>query len=192
MKLRKVTFRRGFKTEANEIAREVRKELGLPFSAPLNPFILAEHLEIPVIGMSTLKDDVPESVMHFSNAGQTEFSAMTIFAGRKRLIVHNDSHSRRRQHSNIAHELSHGLLMHPPAPALNDFGLRQLDKEIENEADWLSGALLVTEEAALNIARRKLSIEAAADLYDVTVEMMQFRINVTGAMKRAAQASRWQ
>ena len=42
-------MRKGFKTEANAIAREVRKELGLATASPLDVWQLAEHLEIPLI-----------------------------------------------------------------------------------------------------------------------------------------------
>ena len=40
-------LRRGFKTEANDIAREIRQELGLGLADPLDPWVLAAQLEIP-------------------------------------------------------------------------------------------------------------------------------------------------
>src|SRR5579859_3730759 len=42
-------MRRGFKKEANEIALEIRAELGLGPRAPLDPWKLAQHLLIPLI-----------------------------------------------------------------------------------------------------------------------------------------------
>ena len=58
------------------------------------------------------------------------------------------------------------------------------DNETEAEADWLSGALLISEEAALLIARRGWSMPQAAVHYGVTPKMVQYRVNVTGAIKR--------
>ena len=45
-------MRRGFKKEAREIAWEVRGDLGIGMTDPLDPWRLAEWLEIPVFGFS--------------------------------------------------------------------------------------------------------------------------------------------
>ena len=94
-----------------------------------------------------------------------------------------------RQASNIAHELAHSLLWHEPAPAFDGDGMREWNAEQEEEAQWLAGALLISEEAALSIVRRKLSLDDAAQLYGTSVDMVRGRINVTGARKRAELAA---
>ncbi len=73
-------LRRGFKKEANEIANEVRTELLLRPIDPLNPWRLADHLEIPVEPLSSYQDTAPRAFKHFceSLSGQSEFSALTI------------------------------------------------------------------------------------------------------------------
>jgi hypothetical protein len=61
--------------------------------------------------------------------------------GTERTIVHNDSHTDGRVNSNITHEAAHGLLLHPPTPALDDRGCRMWDRGIEDcplAADLLS------------------------------------------------------
>jgi len=179
-------YRRGFKREANELAREVRQELGLGPIDPLNPCTLAHHLAIPLQPMSTLSTEAPFAVYYFSEVEQGTFSAMTVFAETERLIVYNDAHAPGRQASNLAHELSHALLGHPPTPALNQHGCREWIATIEAEATWLGGALLIPEEAALVIARERLPLVAAARRYGVSQTMVRFRLNVTGAMQRMA------
>ncbi len=179
-------YRRGFKREANELAREMRQELGLNPTDPLDPRILAHHLEVPLQPMSTLGTEAPFAVHYFSQVEQSTFSAMTVFAETERLIVYNDTHTPGRQASNLAHELSHALLGHPPTPALNQHGCREWDATIEAEATWLGGALLIPEEAALVIARERLPLAAAARRYGVSQTMVQFRLNVTGAVQRMA------
>lgn len=42
-----------------------------------------------------------------------------------------------------SHEASHGPPHHPPTPAIDDRGCRDWRKEIEDEADWLAGVLLI-------------------------------------------------
>src|SRR5581483_1512737 len=99
--------------------------------------------------ISALGEWAPGALQHFSEVHSNGFSAVTVFDGPRRAIYHNDTHSPGRQASNLAHELAHGLLLHPPTPALNDYGCREWDQEIEDEATWLGGALLITEQATL-------------------------------------------
>ena len=184
-------MRRGFKSEANQISRLVRQELSLNRTDPLDVWRLAEHLSIPVVPLSTLSAKAPKAAAHFLRDETSAFSGMTVFDGHRRTIVFNDSHAPGRQVSNIAHELSHGLLLHAPTLALDDRGCREWDRSIEDEADWLSGALLLPEEAAVLIVQRGWSLEAAAEEYGVTPKMVQFRINVTGARKRVERKRAW-
>ena len=182
-------MRRGFKTEANSIAREVRSELGLAPTSPLEVWRLAQHLEIPVIPLSSLRESAPLATDLFLNDGQGMFSGVTVFRGNERTIVFNDAHVSGRQASDVGHELSHGLLLHLPETAVDERGCRYWDREVEDEAKWLSGALLVPEEAALIVARRGWPLAMAAAHYGVTQQMMKFRINVTGAIKRVRRAA---
>lgn len=181
-------LRRGFKTEANEIARETRRELGLRAIDPLDPWRLAEHLAIPVVSLRDLSVDAPQAVHHFRRVDRQAFSAVTVFRGPARLIVFNDAHDRGRQASDVAHELSHALLQHQPRPALDHRGCREWDRQEEDEANWLAGALLISEEAALYIARSGMSVEEAAAHYGVTRKMVQFRLNITAAHRRVQRA----
>lgn len=179
-----MALRRGFKTEAEAIAREVRAELRLTPLAVLDPYALAGHLEIPVVALSACGYE-RSIVDHFTGTGREAFSAITVFHGRRRVIVHNDSHTRPRQNSNIAHELAHALLLHVPSAALDERGCRVWHEDQEDEADHLCGCLLVTREAALQIARRGYSLDAAAGVYGVSQQMMSWRVNATGAQLQA-------
>lgn len=179
-------LRRGFKSEANWYARSLRQELGLATYSPLCPLSLAEHLGFQVLPLSTFAEIHPGEVAYLhGQQGQTEFSAVTLCAGSDRLIIHNDAHHKKRQAANIAHELSHGLLNHPPRPLLNDAGVRHYDAAIEEEANWLGPALLISEEAALLIVEREHSLAEASDLYGASEDVVRMRLNVTGAYRRS-------
>ena len=177
-------MRRGFKSEANALTRAVRKELSLSATDPLDMRKLADHLAIPLIPLSSFKRLVPNAVGYFSSHGEDQFSALTVIEGHRRVIVYNDSHAKGRQSNDIAHELAHGLLLHEPTPAFNELGLRNLDADLEEEANFLAGALLVPEEAALMIERQKWSPNKAATYYGVTPAMIGYRRNITGARAR--------
>lgn len=183
-------FRRGFKSEANGTAQEIRAELGLKDLDKLDPWTLADYLLVPVEPLSDYSQDAPLAVRHFTETDPGAFSACTVFCGARRKIVHNDAHSAGRQASNLTHELGHALLLHPPTPALDDRGCRQWNQNIEDEAQWLAGALLLTEDAALWIARNDTSMTAAALQFGISEQMVTYRLNVTGARTRVARARR--
>lgn len=185
-----MAYRRGFKSEASSIAVEVRAELRLSALDPLDPFRLAEHLAIPILALSDLRGASAKAI-HFLTAVEPDvFSTVTVFNGSRRTIVHNDAHSAGRRASNIAHELAHGLLHHPPSPALDSTGCRLWNQDIEDEAQWLAGALLIPDDAAVWIVRESLTENAAATRFGVTPPMVRFRVNVTGARTRVARAQR--
>jgi hypothetical protein len=182
-------FRYGFKTFANRLALEVRLEIGLGALDPLIPLGLADHLAVPLVPLTAFHEAAPLAVKHFSEVERDVFSAVTVFDGPRRMIVFNDRHAHRRQANSITHELSHALLQHPPHPAIdNATGCRVWREDIENEATYLAGALLVTESAALNMVRDGVTVEDAATQYGVSEDLIRYRLNMTGARKRMRRA----
>lgn len=179
-----MALRWGFKTEAEEIARDVRAELDLSPYGVLDPHSLTAHLEIPVLEL-TASDYPADVIRQFTRVDPEAFSAVTVFHGRRRVIVHNDSHAPVRQNSNITHEASHALLLHEPSPAFDERGFRIWYEDQEDEANHLCGCLLVTRQAALQVARKGISIDAAAAFYGVSLQMMSWRVNGTGALVQA-------
>ncbi len=178
-------LRRGFKSEVNALVTSTRAELGLDVRAPLDVWQLAAQLGIPLVAISAYRVVEPEAVRFLMKIESGSFSAVTVFCGPRRLIVFNDGHARTRQASDLAHELAHALLHHTPHTAIDERGCRYWSAEYEEEANWLGGALLVPEEAALLVVRRRISLAEAARDYGVSVRMMQYRLNVTAANRRA-------
>jgi len=178
-----MAYERGFKSWANKIADETRRELDLDPYDRLDPRVLAEWLAVPVFDLSSLLQDAP-SVGHLLTVEKGVFSAVTVFDGTRRAIVHNDRHAPSRQNSNLAHELSHGLLGHPPTAPLDDSGCRIWNQNIEDEASWLAGSLLISEAATLEIARGRLDVQKAGRVFGVSDQFVRYRLNTTGAIRR--------
>lgn len=179
-----MSLRRGFKAEANRTAREVRLELGLPEYAPLNPFNLADNLGVNLLKLSDFVSVLPNEANHLMQDGRNEFSAVTLCNVTPRIIIYNDAHSLGRQAANIAHELAHLLLLHSPHRLTSDSGGRHFDQELEDEANWMGPALLVSDEAAIHVIRNGWSLSDAAEMYGVSAELMRMRLSVTGARNR--------
>ena len=172
------------KKHVNDSAIVARAELGLGPRDPLNPLALAESLLIPVANLSSLRGIKDSGAEYFLDTETNAFSAVTVFSGAKRHIVHNDAHIIPRQNSNICHEISHGLLFHEPTPALTVDGIRDWDQVMEDEATWMAGALLLPEEAVLNAVRNNQSELDVSLKYGVSKKMVLWRINETGARMR--------
>jgi Zn-dependent peptidase ImmA (M78 family) len=179
-------LQRSFKARAEGLALKVRAELGIGPHERLDPKRLAAHLNTKVVGLSLLiaHGASEESVLHFHTAGQSDFSAVTVFRDGRPIIIVNEVHSEGRQANSLAHELSHLLLKHPPHRAVAENGCRLSFTPQEREADYLASVLLVPREGALHAARQGLSLRVAAAQFGVSESLMQWRFNDTHALKR--------
>ena len=180
-------YRQGFKKAAEEPALAVRREMGLNWDDPLHPRRLVAHVGVPVFDLNELTSvGMPqESLHHLLGKGSGEFSAALFERNGMRLIIANPVHSTGRQASNIVHEVAHLLLRHEPPTEILQAGCRRWNAEMEREADWLAGGLLVPRRVALSIARRRLDVRQSALWFGVSEAMMRWRLNHSGARKQA-------
>jgi hypothetical protein len=170
-------FERGFKAKANRIALRVRAQMGLSSIDPINPVAICAHFDIVLIKLS---EHDRQSVFLFSDT--SPFSAVTVPCGFTTAIVHNDSHHAYRQRSNICHELAHCFLGHKCTPPLTPSGERARDGGIEAEANFLAGALLMPNEAAIYVVCEGL-VATAQGLYGVSRPMLEYRLRISGAQR---------
>ncbi|HET8892202.1 MAG TPA: ImmA/IrrE family metallo-endopeptidase [Candidatus Angelobacter sp.] len=186
-------MKHGFKAEAERISTELRAELNLDSDARLDPRELAEHLAIPIINLTRLSRAAQGSSFgpYFTDTAPDSFSAVTVFEGYSRFIVHNDTHHPHRQSSNLTHEISHTVLEHDPAPVAASDGNRFWDSEIEEEASWLGAALLVPREAALQMILTGCTPEEIAVHFGVSDALCKWRIRQTGILQHVERMKRW-
>lgn len=153
----------------------VREQMGLKPVDAIDPSAICLHFDIKLIKLSELD---PGS--DFLGMDNSSFSAVTVPCGGVTAIVHNDSHHSYRQRSNICHELAHCFLGHKCTPPLMENGERARDGGIEAEANFLAGALLIPNEAAIYMVRSGLVMQAQG-LYGVSRPMLEYRLRVSGA-----------
>lgn len=181
---------RGFKTRANQIAVGLRHQMGLSAAAPIDLDGLATRLGLPVVPITEFADACPEYVTQLVEADTGAFSASLLrLNGGSRIILVNDGHSLGRRNSDLAHEISHALLAHPPTQPFDHTGSRSFDKDMEDEANCLAGHILIPNEAAQKIVWEDRDLEVVRDEYGVSRQMLEYRLNMSGARKRRA---RWQ
>jgi Zn-dependent peptidase ImmA (M78 family) len=184
-------FERGFKTWCEKYAVEKRLALGLSASAPLDSILLATHLGVRV----WVPKDVPglraaSLAILLRNDGITPscWSAVTLVVGPRVVVILNSSHSKARQASDLTHELAHRIRGHEAQEvAVSEEGLMLLksyDKVQEEEADWLSGCLLLPRDALSSIRKRRLEDSTACAEYGVSLRMLNYRMSMTGMNKQ--------
>ncbi|HSB96025.1 MAG TPA: ImmA/IrrE family metallo-endopeptidase [Spongiibacteraceae bacterium] len=186
-------FERGFKTWCEKYSVETRKTIGLAAHSPLDTMKLAAQLGVRV----WTPHDVP-GLSHetlavlLRNDGKTPscWSAVTLVVQEKLVIILNSSHSPARQASDLTHELAHHIRGHEAREVdVTEDGLMLLkdyDKQLEEEADWLSGCLLLPRDALLSIKRRHLTDDDAAIEYGVSKKMLTYRMGMTGVNRQFA------
>ena len=182
---------RGFKAEAERIAKKLRADAGVAQTAPLDLRSVAKSLEVRIVSAKKL---VPiESLEEIERIQAYAFSACTFEINELHVIVYNPIRTRPRRRSDIAHELAHIILKHDLTEIqyLNEVPFRTCRPDQEHEATALGGTLLLPRTALLDEARGGATVDQVAKKYDVTKQMAQFRWNATGVERQvAAEASR--
>ena len=178
---------RGFKSTAEALAIELRKEMKLAAHAPLCAFALAKYLEVPLLRFSTL---IPLALQTNSfnqtmaDALEREVHGLTIPWRVGKAVLYNDNRAPARQQSDISHELAHILLGHPLTAMLPGAPTVLRNNELEDEAIHLGGALLMPRTAAIHVLRLGWSATVAAAHYGISEKLFQWRCNITGAKRR--------
>ena len=180
-----MALRRGFKSEAERIARDVRTELGMKATQSVEPEILARLLGIEVRAGDEL---IPrERFSELESIQPDSFSACTLRPSPDRLVVvYNPLSAESRRRSDVAHELAHALLDHDLSRVerLGDVTFLSCDPTQEEEAAWLSGCLLLPRALLLAEVRKGSGAKDIAKSCGVSERMAQYRLDVTGVVRQ--------
>ncbi|WP_051691875.1 ImmA/IrrE family metallo-endopeptidase [Pedobacter borealis] len=181
----KLSFKRGFKTEAEKKSIFFRKELGLKSHDFLCAFKLCDYLSIPILTPNNINGLDRIYLDNLLGKGSEFWSAATIpLSNNEYLIIHNDSHSPARQQSNLMHELAHVILKHTTSESSSISGLggllRDFNTEQENEAEWLGASLQLPREALSWCLYKKMTTTQIAAKFSASEIMVNYRINITG------------
>lgn len=177
-------LRHGFKAAAKRLAAEVRADHGFAEREPFDPARVAARLGHAFVDLAELDGLSDEALRQLTITDPSAFSGVVVRAEVQPVIIINSAHSPERRRSTGTHELSHLLLDHPESPPFAPSGCRDHDARVEAEADFLASVLLVPEGVVMAFARQGVSVAEAAAVMGVSQEMMQWRFNSEGAVKR--------
>ena len=178
------TLERGFKAWSERAASNVRRQLGIPGTAALDPWRLASKLGVRVVSPLDYPDldrNIREQLLQHDPSG---WSAATLVVEDTAIVVFNPEHSAGRQSSDVIHELAHIMLEHDPATVVfsqdGQMATRTFDQKQEDEANWLGWTLLLPRVALVAARRRRMSARAIAQEYGVSDTLTRYRLQVTG------------
>lgn len=180
---------RGFKAEAERLSEKYRTELGISKFDPLDALHLAEHLKVPIFSVNEIFGDNC-SHPHYSTMSDTnKFSAMWMPNSEGvKIILHNTNHSKYRQQSNLMHELAHIISGHevPIETAIlcAQLNLHYFNKQQEQEAKYLGGCLQITRPGLLWTLKNDYTHQMISDYYCASLEMVKYRIGITGVERQ--------
>ena len=185
-------MRRGFKAWCETTAERYRIALGLKPEDPLNPEHLAAHLGVIVWRPEEVPGLAESSLQQLTNHDSDSWSAVTIRIANANLTIVNSAHAPTRQRSSLCHELAHLILDHQPGRIdLSPAGhllLSSFERDQEEEADWLSGTLLVPRASLKTAFNSTQNPQILANRFDVSVDMLNWRLRMTGVATQARRA----
>lgn len=178
------TLDRGFKSWAERTAATLRRELDLGPLAPIDPFRVAAFLGVDVRTPREIPDLPPDVIDPLLEGDPFGWSAVSLAINGGGLLIYNPRKSKGRRASDIMHELAHFLLDHKPTTIIMseelDLAIRSFDKKQEDEANWLGWAVLLPRDALVACLRRRMNIQAIAEEYGITEDLVTFRKRITG------------
>lgn len=187
----KIILKRGFKANAEKLAKQYRESLSIHPCAPLCAFKLAEYLAISVYGANEiLTQPSAINILSGRNGNDCEWSALTMItkAGNQ-IIIYNPFHSVTRQQSDLMHELAHIICKHERQQIESNFdipfGMRYFDEEQEEEAKCLGSTLQLATPCLLWARKASMATEEIAAHFNASIDMVTYRMNVTGIYRQA-------
>lgn len=185
-----MAFRRGFKSQCERRAAEVRKQLSIVQTGPLSADLLATSIGVTVWSTTDVRGLPLDQLSALNDESDDSWAALTMRIEANHLVVYKPVSSGGRRNNVIMHELAHVMLGHELAQAciLDDGSLvpGNFSQEQEDEADWLAGTLLLPRPALLSIRQRRLTDHQACSEYMVSREMLTWRIRMTGVDNQLA------
>jgi Zn-dependent peptidase ImmA (M78 family) len=131
-------------------------------------------------------DDATVRQLLVTDAGS--WSAVTVHLDSRHVVVVNTAQDKRRIPNNVVHELAHVILGHAAARVdISEDGhlwLSTYGSDQEKEADWLAASLLLPREGLLSCFSRCRDIEATAAQFQVSLELVRWRLNATGVWRQ--------
>jgi len=169
---------------AEQKASEMRRDLHLSDYEDLDPYALAEAIEVEVLPDTWLKDVSPQIYDQIFVRDSSAWSGATLeFSNGDLKVILNHRHAKTRTKATLMEELSHVHLVHPPSLMIHDADgsfVRIYNDSHEDEAYWVGAAALATRWQLQQAQRLRHTVQSFAQFAGVSPALVRFRCRVTG------------
>jgi len=177
----------------------LRKQLNLSAQQLLDPFELAPLVGLRLIDLDDACQQLPKPLrqqllVHGKSRWSGGVYAQPLPDG-SRICILNSRHNSRRTKITLMEEVAHIYLEHSPTGLIRStdgLRMRAYDTKQEQDAYGVGAAALLPWRAIFPAVNRGMAIEELAELFEVSSELISYRINITGAhtLYKARQRSR--
>lgn len=181
------------------VALELRRLVTTSLSDSLDPWLLAPKVGLRVVDGSTAFDCLdPADRLHVLGDGSRDWSGGVYpepLPDGTRLCILNPRHSARRCRITLMEEVVHAHLKHKPTTLVlsaEGMSVRDYDPQQEGDAYGIGAAALLPWSPFFNALNNGVGVNDLAEAYDVTPQLIEYRIKITGAfaLYRARQRKR--
>lgn len=167
---------------------ELRLGCGLSALDPLDPEAFLASIGIIVWTPAEIPGIDPRDVEQLTARDPSAWSGATIREGDGIVIVINPAHPATRRTNTLMHEWAHIRLHHKPNRVdRSEAGLLLLSEypvEVEEEADWLAGAILLPRDGLIRYRARGWNSDAIGNHYGVSEQLTNWRLCMTGVERQ--------
>ena len=171
-------------------ASDLRKVARVPLLENVDPWKLAVEFGLHVLdGLAALEHLPSEVSAHLIGPGKHDWSGGVHpdpLEDGTLLCILNPFHSRRRNKVTLMEEISHILMDHVPSGVSYDMsGLRVRDyhEKQEKEAYGIGSATLIPWQTLLPALKAGKSVSELAETYDVSTDLINYRIKITAGSR---------
>lgn len=165
-----------------ENAAGLRSLVSLGPTEAADAHAIATRLGILVVSLDDIRNLSRESYNHLVNVDASVWSGMSVpLAEGQFVVLLHPRQTRERANVTLAEEAVHVYLKHSPSQLIRnpDGTVRRVyDEAVEREAYWTAAATLLPSKAVAQAVWHGCTVEAIASKYNVSIELVQFRIKV--------------
>jgi Zn-dependent peptidase ImmA (M78 family) len=177
-------MRRGFKAYTERLSLETRASLGIQCDEAVDPKSMVQARDCIVWTPQEIPSLDEGHLEQLLVTDPESWDAATIKEGRWTVIVINPMRPAARQVNTIMHEWAHLELKHKPSRVDRfENGLLLLSdypKDLEDEADWLAGAMLAPRDGLASMRRRGYDDSQVASAFGISTDLAKWRLRMTG------------
>lgn len=171
------------------VGQELRALAQLRPHDQLDPWILAPKVGLTVIDLFKILNIEEEDRSVLLQNGAASWSGGVYpnpLPDGSYICILNPSHSPRRNKITLMEEIIHSFLKHKPTTVmLTEMGVkvRDFNKSLEEEAYGIGAAALIPWSNFFTLLNRGYNVAELAEHYDVTQDLIVYRIKITGASR---------